>query len=151
MPQQWFAQVDGMTAGPFEMRRLRELAAEGKLTAETPVRLGEDVWKRAGQVDGLFGLTDPALSAVGPGSSHGFTIDPSMNDTTEWRMLAETAPTPKAEETKPLPRRVTESPVRDRGPKPPARLADARTLIIIAAGIFAMIGVVAVVALTLMR
>lgn len=109
MAQQWYAQIEGVTVGPLELRGLRELAAEGRLNGETPVRLGEEEWTRASKVSGLFEPSDPALATVDTGSRPAITINPSMNDTTEWRMLADTAKTADVknpEPERPLPRRT---------------------------------------------
>jgi hypothetical protein len=107
--QEWYAQIDGVTVGPLEMRALRELAVEGRLTGETPVRLGDEEWTRASKVSGLLDLSDAAMAAVDAGSRQGITIDPSLNDTTEWRMLADTAKTADVKDPnreRPLPRRA---------------------------------------------
>lgn len=119
--QEWYAQIDGVTVGPLEMRGLRELAAEGRLTTETPVRLGDEEWTRASNIGGLFDPGAPALAAVDTGSRHGITIDPSLNDTTEWRMLADAAKTADVKDPgpeRPLSRRSPESRSGEEPPRP---------------------------------
>ena len=110
MAETWYADIDGATAGPFGRDRLRAMAAEGRVTAETRVRSGDGPWRRAGEVEGLVDEIDDGASGPRPGTGSQFAIpiDPSVNDTTEFRMLADTAKTevvkPYREAERPLPR-----------------------------------------------
>lgn len=145
MAQDWYAQIDGVTEGPFEMRRLRELAAEGRVTGDTPVRLGDEDWRRAGQINGLLepSPSDPAFSVPG-GSSYAIPVAPSLNDTREWRMLADTAAAPAADSSRPLPRRTPE-PATSRGTASPAPKETSRAMLVLAVTGVAVAGLVAAV------
>ena len=61
MAQHWYYRLDNKVYGPVSADSFRRLAAEGKLSEETPVRLGESgKWVKAQCVKGLkFVETEP--------------------------------------------------------------------------------------------
>jgi len=139
--QDWYAELDGVTAGPFEVARLRELAAEGKLTGETRVRLRDGEWTRAARVSGLLDGGEPPAAAAETGSRASIAIDPSLNDTREWRMLSETAKTADVRDPgrdRPLPRRVAA-----RGGEPADAPPASRTVLTLAVAGLALAAAVA--------
>ncbi|MFG0290165.1 MAG: PH domain-containing protein [Rhodopirellula sp. JB044] len=55
MSSQWYIQYKGKIVGPASARQLQEIAQQGKIATDTPVRLGESgKWTPAGKVKGLF-------------------------------------------------------------------------------------------------
>jgi hypothetical protein len=108
--EKWYAEIDGKTAGPFGRERFRTMADEGKLTDRARVRTGDGPWTHAGDAGGPLEDEAPADGPPKSGSQYAIEVDPSLNDTTEFRMLAETAKVetvkPYTEAARPLPRRV---------------------------------------------
>lgn len=63
MAGRWYLRSNGTTEGPYDSVQLRQLVASGNITAETPLRQGDEGrWQRADQVQGLFQRT-PASPA----------------------------------------------------------------------------------------
>ncbi|MBN1864439.1 MAG: DUF4339 domain-containing protein, partial [Victivallales bacterium] len=68
--QDWFFKINNIEVGPIDSGALRDYALEGRVVADTPVRLGEDgEWTLASMVDGLFGKAAEAGGGVPSGSS----------------------------------------------------------------------------------
>ncbi len=66
MAHQWYVQHGGKQHGPISSAQLKKLAAEGKISPSTNVRLGADAkWVPAGRVQGLF-AAQPSAAAVAP-------------------------------------------------------------------------------------
>ncbi|MGC1274166.1 MAG: DUF4339 domain-containing protein [Planctomycetaceae bacterium] len=72
MAQQWYAQLDGRTLGPFPAKKLRDLANAGTLVPDTQLRIGDGAWFRATRVKGLFDATVAA--------ERGFSDEPAIAD-----------------------------------------------------------------------
>lgn len=52
---EWFIQIEGKTYGPVDSKKLKSLAASGKITPDTPIRRGTNgKWSTCRQVSGLF-------------------------------------------------------------------------------------------------
>ena len=63
MPSDWYVVIGGNSCGPFGDSRIKALAAEGRITPETPVcRAGMKEWVTARQIRGLFAAAPPAAS-----------------------------------------------------------------------------------------
>lgn len=63
MATELYLQIGGKERGPISAAQLKELAASGKITPETLVKNGLDgKWVPAGNIPGLFGQKDPAIS-----------------------------------------------------------------------------------------
>lgn len=69
MAHEWYVQQGGKQYGPLTAANLKKLAAEGKITPATTVRLGsEGTWVAAARVQGLFAAkaTTPPLASNPP-------------------------------------------------------------------------------------
>ncbi|HEX6986331.1 MAG TPA: DUF4339 domain-containing protein [Planctomycetaceae bacterium] len=91
MAQQWYAQLDGRTVGPFPAKKLRDLASAGTLTPETPIRTDDGAWMRAARIKGLF---EGVQAAAGSGIRTAQADRPSPDgaeetaeETAEWPSL----------------------------------------------------------------
>jgi hypothetical protein len=65
MAQDWFVQHGGKQYGPMSPSNLKKLAADGKITPATQVRMGETgAWVSASKVQGLFATQTNSSSAT---------------------------------------------------------------------------------------
>ena len=63
MANEWYVQHGGKQYGPMTSANLKKLAAEGKISPNTTVRLGsEGTWVPAARVQGLFAAGQPAAA-----------------------------------------------------------------------------------------
>jgi hypothetical protein len=78
MANEWFVQHGGKQYGPLSAANLKKLATEGKITATTSVRKGEDgAWVPASRVQGLFATqAAPVQSSTAPPSQVKATAPP---------------------------------------------------------------------------
>ncbi|HEX3725318.1 MAG TPA: DUF4339 domain-containing protein, partial [Pirellulales bacterium] len=68
MANEWYVQHGGKQYGPLTGANLKKLAAEGKITPTTSVRLGgEGAWVQASRVQGLFAATAAPTNNSAPG------------------------------------------------------------------------------------
>jgi S1-C subfamily serine protease len=63
MASEWYFKAGSHEHGPFSSKQLRKLAAEGRVTPDSPLRRGRAArWFPAGKVEGLFPDTQPPPS-----------------------------------------------------------------------------------------
>lgn len=80
MATQWFVHADGKQYGPLTPSQLKGMVDQGKVTHDTPVRMGaEGKWVRAGRVKGLLPTHEPE-SAASPAAA-----TPTANQATRGR------------------------------------------------------------------
>lgn len=79
MAHEWYIQHGGKTYGPLAAAKMKQLAAERKITPETPVRRDSDQdWVPASRVQGLFAPQPPIEPAALPPPipPHAAPLDP---------------------------------------------------------------------------
>jgi hypothetical protein len=80
----WYVDFRGKPLGPFIVSRIREMVAQGKLTAESRVRSGRTgTWRNLGEVDGLLFPVKPDPAASSGNLSQSGGVDPwfsALND-----------------------------------------------------------------------
>lgn len=54
MAGQWYVKIMGSVVGPLEAADLQQMAKQGRITPDDPVRKGDGPWRQAHQVRGLF-------------------------------------------------------------------------------------------------
>ena len=70
MKAEWLANVDGQEYGPFTWQQMLQMAAEGRVPAELPVKRVQDKkWYKAAQVPGLLAPAKTASAAATPAAS----------------------------------------------------------------------------------
>ncbi len=109
MAQDWFVQHGGKQYGPMPPSNLKKLAADGKITPATQVRMGETgAWVPASKVQGLFAAASAASPAAAPtpppAPAHTASVPP---------------PPPRVDPLAALPRAVV-APVAANGMAPPS-------------------------------
>ena len=95
----WYIKINNVEHGPLTGERLKQLAQQGKVTPETPVRPGQaGAWHRANDVHGLFAAPSshstsaaakpspkPASSASSPTPKPPPVIPPALPQTASAR------------------------------------------------------------------
>lgn len=83
----YYVKINNRTVGPFSADRLKEMIREGKLKKEHSISPDKEQWKKAGDIEGLFG--NPKRAPVSPkavrNTTHHTVVgdDESENETQE--------------------------------------------------------------------
>ena len=90
MPSNWYVFDDGKQYGPIAGRKLKEWAAEGRITPQSKVRKGENgQWASASRVKGLFPVM-PKPEEMAPSVSS--PVPPSVEARTTAARLSTSGP-----------------------------------------------------------